>query len=54
MNGEGVLLAIAIVEFTSLFASPDGIGPLGEEFVGVVICDVLMEDPRIVVHILIR
>ena len=54
MNGEGVLVAIAIVEFTSPFASPDGIGPLNEEFVGVVICDVLMEDPRIVVHTLVR
>ena len=54
MNGEGVPVAIATIEFTSPFASLDGIGPLGKKFVGVVVCNVLIEDPRIVAHTLVR
>ena len=53
MNGEGPM-AVAIVEFTSPFASLDSIGPFGEEFVEVVICNVFIEDPRIVANTLVR
>ena len=54
MNGEGILMTIAIVEFTSPFASPDGVGPLGNKSIGVVTHNILIEDLWIVAHTLIR